>query len=212
MLHLSKGNKKLVPNDKVKFLIWSLPPISTCPFATELCKKFCYAMKAYRAYPNARNAWSENLEESRKWDFVPKMILEITKELERPSVKKAKVLVVRIHESGDFYSKEYAKAWMKIASYFVGYAPNKVKFMAYTKSIEYFEDETIPENMTVRFSLWSDTKEEQKALAEKMGLPIYTAVEEFTTESKRERCGCIDCGKCCKCWNKSIEKLMCEIH
>ena len=211
MLHLSHGNKKLVPNDKVKFLIWSLPPISTCPFATPMCKKFCYAMKAFKAYPNARNAWEDNFKESQNRFFAQEMILAIAKELDRPSVKKAKTLVVRIHESGDFYSKEYAKAWLKVAWYFMGYAPNKVKFMAYTKSIEFFKDERIPENMAVRFSLWDDTEPTQKALAEEMGLPIYTAVDKFTTEPKAERCGCVDCGKCCKCWS-ALKMLKCEIH
>lgn len=45
----------------------------------------------------------------------------------------------------------------------------------------------------------------------KMGLPIYTAVESFTNEPKKERCECVDCGHCRKCWS-AIEMLKCEIH
>ena len=207
---LSEGNKKLVPNKDVRFLIWSIPPIFTCPFATELCKKFCYAMKAYRAYPNARKAWNEHYRLSRKGDFIVRMVYTILAYASKPSYKSAKQIVFRIHESGDFYNKEYAMAWVTIAEIISELEP-KVHFMAYTKSIEYFKGVDIPSNMTVRFSLWSDTEPSQKALAEEMGLPVYTAVESFTNEPKKERCECVDCGHCRKCWS-AIEMLKCEIH
>ena len=216
MLHLSKGNKKLVSNNDVRFLIWSIPPISTCPFATKLCTKFCYAMKAWKAYPNVRKAWTENFNETLSADFVDNMLAELWGEIAKPKYNKAKQIVVRIHESGDFYCEDYANEWLNIAwnmELFKAVHPNaeKVKFMAYTKSIKYFADADIPNNMTIRFSLWSDTEPSQKALAEEMGLPIYTAVESFTNEPKKERCECVDCGKCRKCWS-AIEMLKCEIH
>ena len=210
-IKLSHGNKKLVSTPDTRFLIWSIPPVSTCPFSTALCRKFCYAMKAYKAYPNAKRAWNDNYMESLKVNFADNMILAITAELNRPSYRKAKSVVVRIHESGDFYDKYYTDSWLKVARFFNEYAP-KVKFMAYTKSVEFFKGEQIPENMTVRFSLWSDTEPEQLQLAESMNLPIYTAVESFTNEPKRERCGCEDCAKCAKCWNAKFQMLKCEIH
>ena len=210
MIKLSHGNKKLISNDKVKFLIFSIPPIITCPYSTELCRKYCYAMKAYKMYPNVKKAWNENYNETLSNDFVSNMIEAIEKELARPSVKNAKRLVVRIHESGDFYNQEYADKWLKIAEHFEN--NNKVVFMAYTKSVRYFVYRYIPKNMTVRFSLWSDTAKEEHELAQIIGLPIYTAVESFTNESKKERCECVDCGHCAKCWNKSINMLKCEIH
>ena len=210
-IKLSHGNKKLVSNPDTRFLIWSIPPVATCPYSTALCRKFCYAMKAYKAYPNAKRAWNDNYMESLKVNFADNMILTITAELNRPSYKKAKNVVVRIHESGDFYDKYYTESWLKVARFFNEYAP-QVKFMAYTKSVEYFKGEDIPANMTVRFSLWSDTEPEQLAIAESMNLPIYTAVESFTNEPKRERCGCVDCAKCSKCWNAKFAMLKCEIH
>lgn len=216
-IKLSHGNKKLVSNQDTRFLIWSIPPVSTCPYSTALCRKFCYAMKAFKAYPNARNAWAGNYEESLAHDFVESMLSELWGEISKPKYNKAKQIIVRIHESGDFYSKEYAVKWLNIAwnmELFKAVHPNadKVKFMAYTKSVEFFKGEDIPANMTVRFSLWDDTEPEQLAIAESMGLPIYTAVEEFTTEPRRERCGCVDCAKCSKCWNAKFAMLKCEIH
>ena len=210
-INISEGNKKLVPNKLVKFLIWSIPPITTCPFTTSLCKKFCYAMKAYKAYPNARKAWNAHYRMSKKDNFVERMVYTILAYASKPSYKEANVIVFRIHESGDFYNQEYTDKWLQIAE-IIGAIEPKVKFMAYTKSVEFFKGKEIPQNMTVRFSLWSDTDPSQKALAESMGLPIYTAVESFTNEPKKERCECVDCGKCCKCWSKKFEMLKCEIH
>lgn len=207
---LSEGNKKLKPNKFVKFLIWNLPAIVTCPFATELCRRFCYAIKAERCYPSARKARKDNYSKSLKDSFVNDMVFTISTHLERRSYKTAKKVVVRIHESGDFYSKEYTKKWLEIAKHFEN--NEQVVFMAYTKSVEFFKGEDIPKNMVVRFSLWDDTDMKQAMLAVMLGMGIYTAVEKFTDEPKIERCACVDCGKCGKCWNKNIKTLKCEIH
>ena len=59
---ITKGNKKL-PKETLNF---SLPPEKTCPYATSDCKKWCYAKKAYRQYPNVRKSWDENLILSKK--------------------------------------------------------------------------------------------------------------------------------------------------
>lgn len=207
---LSKGNKKLVPNENVKFLIWNLPAIVTCPYATEHCKKFCYALKAERCYPSAKKARAEHLNASKADTFTADMITTISDYISKPSYKTAKKIVVRVHESGDFYSKEYTQKWLAIARHF---KDNKhLVFMAYTKSIEFFKGEEIPSNMVVRFSLWDDTDMKQAMTAALMGLPIYTAVEKFTDEPKIERCGCVDCGTCGKCWNQKVKTLKCEIH
>ena len=207
---LSEGNKKLNANKNVKFLIWNLPAIKTCPFATENCKRFCYALKAERCYPSARNARKDNYNRSLEDSFTSDMIFTISAYLEKKSYRDAKKVVVRIHESGDFYSREYTKKWLAIAKHFED--NKKIVFMAYTKSVEFFKGEEIPNNMVVRFSLWDDTDIKQAMTAALMGLPLYTAVEKFTDEPKIERCGCVDCGKCGKCWNKNIKTLKCEIH
>ena len=209
---LSDGNEKLKPNEKVKFLIWNLPAIKTCPFRTALCEKFCYARKAEMQYKNVcPQRRHMNLNASLYDDFVANMVRIISYHItNRPTFRKAKKVVVRIHESGDFYSREYAKKWLAIAKHFQD--NDKIVFMAYTKSVEFFKGEDIPKNMVVRFSLWDDTDMKQAMISAMMGLPIYTAVEKFTDEPKIERCSCVDCGTCGKCWNKNIKTLKCEIH
>lgn len=218
-IKLSKGNKKLISNKDTKFLIFSIPPQSTCPYATEHCKSACYAMKAWKAYPNVRKAWTNNYIETLRDDFIDNMINAIEKEANKPSYKNAKEVVVRIHESGDFYSRLYVYKWLVIARHFASKHNNKVRFMAYTKSVKFFGlgdygfDLAHLGNVTVRFSLWDDTPAMDAFIAKRIAmLPTYTAVDKFTTEPSKERCACVDCGHCRKCWNKSINMIKCEIH
>ena len=142
---VSEGNMKLKPDANTKYLIWSIPAIITCPFATEHCKKACYAIKAERCYPSAKASRAEHLEISKADDFVGRMIFTIEANLSRPGYKAAKRVVVRIHESGDFYSAEYAEKWLEIADHFK--ADKRVVFMAYTKSVDFFAGK---ETMTLR--------------------------------------------------------------
>ena len=209
-INFSEGNKKLKPTAKVKYLIFNLPAIITCPGATRNCIKYCYARKAERYYPTVLPSRQRNLERTKKDSFASDVILTIEAHLRRLSYQTAETIVIRIHESGDFYNREYTKAWLKIARHFVNNP--KVVFMAYTKSIDFFQGLKIPNNMTIRFSLWNDTKPDQAKKAFDMGLPIYTAIDKFTIEKGINRCGCVNCSACRKCWNKEIDWLYCEIH
>lgn len=217
LLTLSESNKKLIPNADTKFLIWNLPSKVTCPFATPMCKQFCYAVKAETAYPTCLPSRAEHLEQSKQNDFVERMIFTIQAHLDRPSYQNAKKVIVRIHESGDFYNQVYANKWLRIAEHFKN--NKKVVFMAYTKSLVFFANniysdtpKPIPKNMVIRFSVWDDTKEEHLRLAKRWGFPTYSAVDTFTADIKSQnRCLCKDCAKCGKCWSKT-KSLICEIH
>lgn len=180
-IKVSDGNKKLQPSKNLKYIIFSIPAIKTCPYATEMCKKLCYAIKAEKAYPSCKKAREYNYSATLNDDFVARMIFTINANLDRPGYKAAKKVVVRIHESGDFYSKDYFEKWVAIAEHFK--SEKKVVFMAYTKSVNFVHD--IPENMVVRFSLWDDTDPKQYEKAVAMGMPVYTAVEKFTSEPKK---------------------------
>lgn len=211
---LSESNKKLIPNKDTRFLIWNLPSKITCPFATEHCKQFCYAVKSETAYPSVLPSRHKHLEISKGPDFTERMIYTIESYLMKPSYKQAKKIVVRIHESGDFYSPKYMWAWFKVAEHFK--SDKRLVFMAYTKSVAHLDalhNNGIykPSNMVIRFSVWDDSLSWFIALAKKHNLPIYTAVDKFTNEPPQNRCLCKDCAKCGKCWTKT-KSIVCEIH
>lgn len=135
MIYLSNGNRK------VKATIFNLPAIKTCKKCLD-CHKYCYARKAEKLYPKVLPCRERNYQESLKDSFVDKMISL----LER---KKGKL--VRIHESGDFYSLEYIQKWFTVIRSF----PDK-KFYAYTKRNDLFTTEILankPENLTLIYSI-----------------------------------------------------------
>lgn len=211
-IYLSTGNRKLKSSKDVKFLIWNLPAIKTCPFATEHCKALCYAVKAERMYKEVLSCRENNLAESKKKSFVMDMYSVISDYLRKPSYKATNKIYFRIHESGDFYNQEYFDKWVDISRAF----PN-VTFLAYTKSIRYVLDteKKIPENMIIRFSLWDDTKATEKAIADNLQLCTYTA-EHLTQEAVNKLgdrfCECKDCGTCRKCYSKEVKHIVTEIH
>lgn len=205
-LNVSNGNKKLVSNESTRFIVWNLPSVKTCPYATEHCKASCYARKAERVYPTCLPSRERNFDESKKTDFVENMVYTIMETAKR---SKAKNIVVRIHESGDFYNREYANKWLEIAN--LCKADKRIKFIAYTKSFVYFDGVKLPKNFNLRASLWDDTTEAQKEIVSRNGWNIYAAVEQFQSGDNFTRCRCKDCATCKKCW-QNYKDIRCEIH
>lgn len=207
-MYLSLGNKKLAPNDRTKFLIWNLPADITCPFSTPLCRRFCYAKKAERMYKSVRESRAVNLEDSKRDDFIPRMIAEISKNVNRKTWQHKRVLF-RIHESGDFYSVEYAKAWLEIATVFP-----KVQFLAYTKSLAFFSGLSFPPNFVLRASVWDDTPTEELLRIQSKAYPTYTALPK--EELEKANCVICDCKKSCAlcglCWYNNNVNIATEIH
>ena len=210
---LSNGNKKLASNDQISFLIWNIPAKITCPCATKECIKFCYAGKAEAQYPDCLPSRMTHFEMSKQENFVDRMIYTIDTELMRPSNKTRKI-VFRIHESGDFYNKVYVEKWLKIMNHYKN--NNKIVFVAYTKSVRFFDGLTLPKNFRLLASVWSDTKEENLEIIRNNNYRIYTAFNAEAMKQARKDgfsvCRCEDCATCGKCWNNRYKNIACEIH
>ena len=109
----------------------------TCPFAGG-CVKFCYARKGAYIWKNVFPAFEKRYEITKQDDFPEIMTQEIIKK---------KVEYVRVHDSGDFYSKNYINKWIKIAN-----MNPTVKFYTYTNSIEMVKNSNFPDNWDLVFS------------------------------------------------------------
>ena len=120
---LQKGNRKL-PKET---LIFNLPSGKTCPNSTKDCRKWCYAKKSERMYPNVLPYREQNLSYSKQLNFTDKMVSTIKKAIKNAKIHKPKQ--VRIHESGDFYNQYYFDKWVNVAKEL----PD-VTFYAYTKN------------------------------------------------------------------------------
>lgn len=172
---LSYNNAKLVETELTRFLIWSITSVKTCPLATAMCIKACYATKAERIYPSVATRREMNHEASKAETFVADMIDLIEYEL---SIN-PKNINFRIHESGDFYSAEYLYRWVDIASHFKG--NKRITFMAYTKSLPFVKrayDFYGRDEVNIKFmaSVWEDTSKAMIKLGDDLGLNVFTAL------------------------------------
>lgn len=208
--YVSDGNEKLKKTEKVNFLIWNIPARVTCPYATEQCKHFCYAVKAENLYKDCLPCRTKNLEFTKSESFVSSMIQFISIKLN--NLKEGKKIYFRIHESGDFYNRKYTKDWLAIMRYFE--SDKRIVFMAYTKSVRFFVGEYLPKNFCLRYSIWDDTKEEEIAIAKSLNLPIYTALTKEVLAKHPEYfvCKCESCGDCSACYHNGVKMIACIIH
>jgi len=111
----------------------------TCPFAGE-CVKFCYAQKGnYTRFPKVGEAMEKKYELTKLENFV---------ELMHNEIKSKKAKIIRVHDSGDYYSPKYLNKWVRIAL-----INPEVKFYSYTNSIKFVKDLAfIPKNFDFIFS------------------------------------------------------------
>lgn len=208
-------NAKMQPTDKIAFLIFSIPAVMTCPGATGQCLHFCYARRDER-FTRTRASRLSNFLITLRPNFAAVMIDAIKREIYNSdgSMKKAfsgKKIIVRVHESGDFYNLDYMRAWFNVAREFP-----KITFFAYTKSFSILEkciDEK-PANFTIRASIWGDTQKDDLNIIEKHNLPFYKALSSIAGYSKKNVCNCAaGCGGCgCKCSNAALTEMVTKIH
>ena len=109
----------------------------TCPFADE-CIKFCYAKKGAYIWSNVSSVFEKRYELTKTDNFIDSMSSEIIKK--RPDY-------IRVHDSGDYYSKAYLNKWLSIAKLFP-----KVKFYSYTNCIKMLKNVKLPNNYDIIFS------------------------------------------------------------
>lgn len=141
---------------EVKTHTFSLPALKsktgmmTCTSAKE-CAAFCYAMTGTFQFPDtmAKNEISLMFTLTKEFtDKTIRYLANITKT--QPNATKQatnKLHIVRIHDSGDFYSLKYLAKWLKIAKTFP-----TVMFYAYTKQTKLAEQE-LPPNFIVTHSI-----------------------------------------------------------
>ena len=109
----------------------------TCPMA-DSCVKFCYAKKGAYIWSNVKPAFEKRYQLTKTDNFVEAMNAEI---------RKKKPDYVRVHDSGDYYSRAYLKKWIDIANS----NPN-VRFYSYTNMVDMMLKTSLPDNYDIIFS------------------------------------------------------------
>lgn len=145
-------NRKMKASSDGQYVVynWTLPAyrsatgLMTCP-AAGTCATGCYAQQGAYVWPAVRAAHERNLELTRDpIRFAGDMHLELLR-LKRNL--RGRTLVVRVHDSGDFYSAKYLKAWWQVAA-----AHPDVVFYAYTKQVKLVRAVPPPANFRVLLS------------------------------------------------------------
>ncbi len=173
--------------------VFNLPALKTC-LPSRWCEKHCYGLQGRFLWHSVKASHEWRYRESLKKRFVRKIVGEICR---RPSIK-----FVRIHITGDFYSREYIKKWAIIAR-----GVPHLTFRTNTKRIDFLEymREVFPSNVVVRESTDCTRKHYgYYAQAAIIGTP---GTSDFFT--------CVDdCEKCSfRCWdNRRINVVTSQIR
>ncbi len=170
---LTSGNSELRADG---IHTWSIPALAvkltngsnfkTCPNAGS-CAQLCYARNGTYLFSNVKAAHVRNLEryldDPDQW--TQDMLAELSKKKYRPTgiARNLDVVpndrasqgwldnggkAVRIHDSGDFFSEDYFKAWRYIAD-----QVSDVMFYAYTKEVEMCKRYEPMPNFKIIFSM-----------------------------------------------------------
>lgn len=145
---------------------------NTC-FGAGPCRGACYAKQGSYTWPATVNARKRALDATLTDSFVDDAIADMK--------RMRGVGVVRIHDSGDFYSQGYLDKWTAIANAF----PNII-FYAYTKSVT-LDFSALPSNFRITFSLGG--KYDSQVDMNKSHSRI------FSTHEDMERAGYVDGGE-----------------
>jgi hypothetical protein len=129
----------------------------SCPNATSICSKVCYAGKLEKVYKGVRenllHNW--NLLKNANRDEMIALLDEMIKEFIKDCDKRNAPKLFRIHWDGDFFNDEYAYAWKQIIEKY-----SNVKFWVYTR----VPSAALIGNLSIYFSTDDENKDNAKEL------------------------------------------------
>ena len=211
-----KGNGKLLDYDnpktgeQIRYAQFNTRALNDCPFATDGCKIACYATKGNHMFPVVIESREKSFLETRKENFADMMVYTINVEKQSKRYKDSTMLI-RLHESGDFYSVQYLRKWLRIWKDTENV--NGLHTTFYTKSFPFFIMLTDDEKAFINHLLKTDritmnlstdetmtTEQKRNYLKMKAQFPLANTYR-ITTEphENTNKCDCADCGKCGTC-------------
>ena len=228
---LPKGNGKLLDFDDVENgIAYRYAQVNTravldCPFRSRGCERVCYATKGNHVFPSVKDSRERSHAETLRADFSDAMIYTIQYYKTTRRYKNA-VMIVRIHESGDFYSVQYLRKWIQIWK--ASEQIDGVQFTTYTKSFPFLLMLTDAEKaivnrlmtsgkLTINFSTDDTTNTTQKlayldCIRSFPRANTYTCTEHVDDVEHTDVCDCADCAKCGTCNHADGKRTVVKIH
>lgn len=121
---LEHGNSKIgFKSDSYDIVyVWNLPAVLTCPSASTWCLTNCYNAD-HRIEKFPLDLWYKNLL------YFQQNEAELEEKILQILLNTDKKIAIRIHSSGDFFSKEYIDFWYRIIS-----KTPMIRYWSYTRS------------------------------------------------------------------------------
>lgn len=147
----------------------------SCPSATSVCEKICYAGKLEKIFKGTRDLLLENWSavQNKTQDELQQMIQFMIDDFKWECNKYNADKYFRIHWDGDFFSKDYTLAWKDIIlnNY-------DVNFWVYTRVADAAEELNNINNLSLYFSADDDNKHDAKRL-NALGISIAYLSDTF---------------------------------
>lgn len=209
------GNGKLLDTPEISYAQYNTRALLDCPFASDGCRIVCYATKGNHMFPSVIESREKSYMETKRDDFSLSIIYTIDTEKESKRYKD-KTMMIRLHESGDFYSIQYLRKWLPIWEHMEKRGGVECTF--YTKCFAFFLKLPDSEKKIINRLLekgiihinWSlddttTTEQRKRYLELRKYYPkanTYIATEHVNNVKHDHICDCADCAKCKTC-NKS---------
>ncbi len=115
-----------------------------CPYAGD-CADVCYAAQSTYYMPHVKAKYERNYQavERHRSKLADRIIEDLSS-----TVRMQRVTHVRLHDSGDFFARWYADAWLEVAKRI-----DDVYFYGYTKSLPLIDVSALPDNVKLVQSL-----------------------------------------------------------
>ena len=148
----------------------------SCPSATSICEKVCYAGKLEKIYKGTRdvlmNNWNllKDSNQDEMYLLISEMIAEFAGECDKRNAEK----LFRIHWDGDFFNEEYTLAWKRVMSDYP-----EIKFWVYTRVESAAKILNGIPNLSLYFSTDDDNIETAKVLAKDEQINLAYLAQTF---------------------------------
>jgi hypothetical protein len=154
----------------------------SCPGATSVCEKVCYAGKLEKIYKGVKDVLLNNWDLLRNADQLEMeaLLYQMIDEFDKDCVKRNAEKLFRIHWDGDFFNETYTHAWKNVILAFPA-----IQFWVYTRS-----DFAVPiltgiENLSLYFSTDDDNWQLASQLKETNGVKLAYLANNFAMGKER---------------------------
>ncbi len=154
----------------------------SCPGATSVCEKICYAGKLEKVYKGVKDVLVNNWEQLKdaKYETMVSLLDEMIISFKADCDKRNADKLFRIHWDGDFFNVAYTIAWATVIK-----KHSDVQFWVYTRS-----DFAVPilkgiANLSLYFSTDDDNWELASKLKQDNGVKLAYLAQNFAMGKER---------------------------